>query len=383
MKKEYRLFPFCLAFALVLSACTPKATTQSDAPSAEPTPSPAPTATVTPTEIPEVFQSPAFTVDPSASVALLTSWNGSYLNSLAWSGIQSYCQANGKECASIAVTANPVSSYPAGDTLREALKAGYKVIVASGADFAAGIESGSDIHPDTAFLLMGSSLNKAGNNVVSLTFDELQLGYLAGYAAVSDGYVKLGYLGSADTADYIRYGYGFVQGANDAAQTAGVTVDLLYYYVGENDTPEDIRAVADLWYRSGIRLIFDPGPIVQSTTIPSAEENGGKLITTQGPLTSQSATVAAVAYADPAQAISRTLAAAFGGRFPGGENQTLGCAEQAIDLDISRMARFGQYDYEHVYGKLAAGTVVPLTDADAQSPDRLGCDHVNVSLIEG
>ena len=50
-------------------------------------------------------------------------------------------------------------------------------------------------------------------NTALITYKEEQAGYLAGYAAVYDGYKELGFLGGMAVPAVIRYGYGFVQGA--------------------------------------------------------------------------------------------------------------------------------------------------------------------------
>ena len=58
-------------------------------------------------------------------------------------------------------------------------------------------------------------------NVFCVTFKEEEAGYLAGYAAVKDGFTKLGFLGGMAVPAVIRYGYGYVQGADAAAQELG------------------------------------------------------------------------------------------------------------------------------------------------------------------
>ena len=62
-------------------------------------------------------------------------------------------------------------------------------------------------------------------------FQEDQAGFLAGYAAVKDGYTKLGFMGGMAVPAVIRFGYGFVQGAEFAAEEDGVTgVEVMYNY---------------------------------------------------------------------------------------------------------------------------------------------------------
>ena len=49
---------------------------------------------------------------------------------------------------------------------------------------------------------------------------------MAGYAAVKMGYKKLGFLGGMEVPAVQRFGYGFVQGANDAAVELGIAADV-------------------------------------------------------------------------------------------------------------------------------------------------------------
>ncbi len=51
-----------------------------------------------------------------------------------------------------------------------------------------------------------------------MLYQEEQAGFLAGYAAVMDGYTKLGFLGGIDVPAVMRYGYGYVQGCDYAVQ---------------------------------------------------------------------------------------------------------------------------------------------------------------------
>ncbi len=67
-------------------------------------------------------------------------------------------------------------------------------------------------------------------NVAGIAFEEAQSGYFAGYAAVMEGYTKLGFSGGGGGTNpaCCRYGYGFVQGANAAAAEKDVQVEMNY-----------------------------------------------------------------------------------------------------------------------------------------------------------
>lgn len=65
-------------------------------------------------------------------------------------------------------------------------------------------------------------------NVMCVSFNSLQSGFLAGYNAVISGNTKLGYFGSIYSDTSSSYGAGFVQGAAYAADELGIPVTLDY-----------------------------------------------------------------------------------------------------------------------------------------------------------
>ena len=95
-------------------------------------------------------------------------------------------------------------------------------------------------YPDVSFIIIDAQPVKDGeakleDNVLSIFYAEEQAGYLAGYAAVTEGYRNLGFMGGIAVPAVIRYGYGFVQGADAAAKDLGLAagdVSVKYTYVG-------------------------------------------------------------------------------------------------------------------------------------------------------
>lgn len=64
--------------------------------------------------------------------------------------------------------------------------------------------------------------------MLSILYAEEQAGYLAGYAAVNEGYTQLGFMGGIAVPAVIRYGYGFIQGADATGVSADIVkVDLI------------------------------------------------------------------------------------------------------------------------------------------------------------
>ena len=115
-------------------------------------------------------------------------------------------------------------------------------------------------------------------NVFCVTFKEEEAGYLAGYAAVKDGFTKLGFLGGRAVPAVIRYGYGYVQGADAAAQELGTNVQMNYYYGGQFYGDEKITAKMDGWYDGGTEVVFACGGGIWTSAAEAADKHDGKLI---------------------------------------------------------------------------------------------------------
>ena len=111
-------------------------------------------------------------------------------------------------------------------SITQAVNEGATVIVMPGYLFGEAIGQTQDLYPNVKFIavdvgesdLVDTTLAK---NTHTMVFHEEQAGYLAGYAAVMEGYTKLGYLGGMAVPAVQRYGYGYIQGINDAVPGRG------------------------------------------------------------------------------------------------------------------------------------------------------------------
>ena len=142
-------------------------------------------------------------------------------NQYSYEGVTKFCSNAGLEC----------SYYkPAGDTdqdridaINQAVKDGYGVVVMAGYLFGPACYTVATEHPEVLFLALDVTegdlkAESVPSNIALICYQEEQAGYLAGYAAVQEGYKELGFLGGIDVPAVIRYGYGFIMGADKAAQ---------------------------------------------------------------------------------------------------------------------------------------------------------------------
>ena len=116
------------------------------------------------------------------------------------------------------------------------------------------------------------------DNVYCAIYQEELCGYMAGYAAVKLGYTKLGFLGGMAVPAVIRFGYGYVQGADAAAKELGITIDMKYAYGNQFFGDADITAVMDTWYANGTEVVFACGGGIYTSAAEAAKKAGGKVI---------------------------------------------------------------------------------------------------------
>jgi hypothetical protein len=159
-------------------------------------------------------------------------------NQSAWNGVKSfgdendmtyrYYQPNLEDDGTLSL--ETVKNY-----IDLAVNDGAKYVVLPGEDFAVAAYEYAPTYSDVNFVLVDAYPHSQDDtsarfqeNVMCVTFDELQEGFLAGYSSVIDGYTKLGYLGSVNSSTSGDYGAGYVQGAAYAADELGIPVTLDY-----------------------------------------------------------------------------------------------------------------------------------------------------------
>ena len=115
-------------------------------------------------------------------------------------------------------------------------------------------------------------------NVYCAIYQEELCGYMAGYAAVKLGYRDLGFLGGMAVPGVMRFGYGFVQGADAAASETNEKITLKYAYANTFESDAEITAAMDTWYASGTDIVFSCGGGLFVSVAEAAAKADGKII---------------------------------------------------------------------------------------------------------
>ncbi len=285
-------------------------------------------------------------------------------NQGAWEGLKKYAEEKGISYKYYQPQEGTTDSYL--ETIGLAVEGGAKLVVCPGFLFEEPIYMAQDKYPDVHFILLDGEPHdanytyKTNANVMPILFQEDQAGFLAGYAAVKDGYTKLGFMGGMAVPAVIRYGYGFVQGAEYAAKEDGVTgVQVMYNYTGGFAATPEAQSMAASWYQNGTEVIFGCGGAVGNSVMAAAQEKGAKVIGVDVDQSSESDTVITSAMKLLSNSVYDGVKAFYDGNFPGGATSVFTVANNGVGLpmETSKFTKFNQEQYDAIYKKLAGGEV--------------------------
>ena len=289
-------------------------------------------------------------------------------NQYTWQGVQDFCSANNLNANYYRPTED--SDAARLEQMDNAVNDGAKAIVVAGYLFGSSIAEAQTKYPDVEFLALDVSTSDLGDtaptaNTALITYKEEQAGYLAGYAAVYDGYKELGFLGGMAVPAVIRYGYGFVQGADAAAKEIGADdVHIKYWYSGGFAATDEVKNKMDGWYSEGTEVVFAcGGPVCQSCDA-AAQANGGKMIGVDVDQSGQFDTVITSATKGLAESVNEALTDSMnnGWKFTdayAGKETKLGAAENCVGLPMatSKFNKFTQEQYDTLYAQIVDGTL--------------------------
>ncbi len=330
--------------------------------------------------------------ESGAEIALVTdvgTIDDRSFNQGAWEGVEAYCEDNGVTYAYYQPTEN--SDVARMEQIDNAVVNGAKIVVTPGFLFNTVILEAQDKYPDVNFIFLDGVPQDADFNVrieantVGVLFAEQEAGYLAGYAAVKEGYTSLGFLGGMAVPAVVRFGYGFVEGAEDAAQELGLdSVEIKYGYTGTFEPSPDIQTKAASWYNDGTEVIFACGGGIWSNIDAAADEAGALLIGVDSDQNHLSENFLTSSMKGLQAATYQIIESVYNDTFQGGETVILGAAEEAVGLpmDTSTFETFTQDDYDTLFAMIQDGSVDIVTDADVASAAEIATDIVTVTIVE-
>ncbi len=280
------------------------------------------------------------------------------------------------------------------DAMKAAVDGGAEVVVCAGYLQEAALKRAAIEFPDIPFIFIdGYPLaDDAGNtltNVAGISFKEEQAGYFAGYAAVKDGFTKLGFSGGGGGTNdaCCRFGYGYVQGANAAAAELNTTVDMNYSweYGASFSASAELQTMISGWYANGTEIVFACGGSMFQSISAAASANNGYVIGVDVDQSGESDSVITSAMKELASAVQWAVGHVYDDTFSeiGGVGTSLGVADDAVGLPTAdeswRFETFTVEEYEDLYQQVLDGTLT--VDSDFSKLETTDWSNVNLNII--
>ena len=286
-------------------------------------------------------------------------------NQGTFDGVKLYANANGKSYKYY----QPANGDNATDedriaAMKLACQNGAEVVVAAGFMQAAALEAAAKEYPNVNFVFI-DGWNVGLDNVAGIAFQEEQSGYLAGYAAVMEGYTKLGFMGGGGGTNPAcqRFGYGFAQGAEAAAAAKGVQVELKYSwaYGASFSASTELQTMATGWYQDGTEVIFACGGSMFASVAAAAAAEDAKVVGVDVDQSFQSETVITSAMKGLADAAQWAIAKHYEGKWAeiGNNLTSLGAKDNAVGLPTETwsLTKWTVEQYEALFADIVAGKV--------------------------
>ncbi len=291
------------------------------------------------------------------------------------------------------------------EAMQSAIDNGAEIIVAPGFLQATAMRTVAKANPNVKFIFVdgwsltdstddkGNDNGKPLQNVTAIVYKEEESGFLAGYAAVMEGYTKLGFTGGGGGSNPAcnRFGYGFVQGAEAAAKEKNVNVTVKYSYkYGENfSASSELQTQISGWYQNGTEVVFAcGGSMFQSVKSAAGENANAKIIGVDVDQSNESDRVITSAVKGLSVSVEKVLGQYFDGKWDaelGAKTQNLGAADDATGLptDTWSLKNFTVDQYKAVFEKIKKGEIAPKSDVpgNANNGDWLkGFEKVTVEF---
>lgn len=314
--------------------------------------------------------------DEDIEIALVTdvgNIDDKSFNEGAWKGVVKYATEFNKTYAYYRPSEDSKASRV--ETMEQAISKGAKLVVCPGFLFEEAIYEIQNDYPNVSFLLLdgeprnADGISSISKNVHCIYYNEEQAGYLAGYGAVMDGYRKLGFLGGIAIPAVMRFGWGYIQGANDAAKKLELENDMIsmqYNYAGAFISSPELTTKMTGWYTAGTEVVFACGGAIYLSVTQAAEAANRKVIGVDVDQVAESKTIITSAMKELTNSVVLALKAFYnnGGKWTNeqaGKAMVLGAKDDCIGLPTNEASwRFNTFkvaDYTTLFNQIKNGTI--------------------------
>lgn len=329
-------------------------------------------------------------------IALITdvgTINDKSFNQGAWEGTKKYAEEKKISYKYYQPDTKSTSDYIKSAEI--AIKNGAKTVVTPGYLFENAIWDLQTKYPETKFIILDGSPHNVTDWETNATLDggapdftvkkntypvfyaEEEAGFYAGYAAVKEGFRKLGYMGGMSVPAVVRFGMGYIQGARIAAEELELddnAVEMKYMYLNSFAPDAAHQTKATAWYGTGIDVIFAAAGGAGNSVMKAAEGLEKKwVIGVDIDQRDESQTVLTSAMKELANSVYQTLEKIYAGE-EGGNAVNLDSKVNGVGLpdNFDRFENFTKADYEAAFAKVVDGSITLVDDNDDAYKDAEG-----------
>ena len=311
-------------------------------------------------------------------------------NNDIWNGVIRYTDENSSQ--GFRYTPESLDLAEIEKTIDAAVSEGASTIICLGQEMGQAVFDMQRMERDARFIFIGgvprdeeTGEERIRGNTTCIAPAEEQAGFLAGYAAVSEGYTDLLVLGARRDAPGMRHITGFVQGAEQAVRDAGsnaAAVQVTVRFLGGNVASPALLAETEEDFAAGRQLIYAYESGTKFLAAKAAASAGGRAILGDGADGLPMNGVMAVVDLDYEGAAYHALDMDERGSLETGTTVTLyvdgGGAEMWINSELLRY--FTQDDLDSLAKRIASGRV-RITDQDVTGEPVEGHEIKNVSVV--
>lgn len=316
----------------------------------------------------------------SCDIALITygTMDNSYMEIIK-EGIESASSALGKSYKTFAV-----SDY--GNSYDDAIKAAAgsaSLVILPDATFEEAVYSAQTHYVNTYFILIDGIPHNADRsdstinyNVIPMSYDVADAGFLAGFAAVYDDNNILCFVCDESNQKSLHYCYGFLQGADYAASLDGKTdVSVSIVYESENggfieNISDETQLIAAASDDSVSKILKDNRtktiPLINCTNYDVDNEN-----------------IVATATKNIKPTINDTILDFFNNQVKGGTILRFDTANNGVSLvfDEDSFRKFDENAYKSIYKSLSIQEISIISDTTV-SPEDLGLTNITINIMD-
>ena len=334
------------------------------------------------------------TIAATFELAMITDGNDMSLSdpfiTNTWKGVEKYAKENGISYTYYVPAEVSDKGYIT--AIGKAVENGAKLIVLPNSLFEVAVYDAQYRYPDVNFIIIDGEPRTADyktytieSNVNAIFFSEQEAGFLAGYAAVKNGQRNLGFIGGMALSPVVRYGYGFIAGAKQAAAENKISsINIKYTYSGEFVASEDIQTLAASWYSADTEVIFACGGSLGKSVSAAAEASGSYMIGADVDESELSSSVITSALKKTDAAVYKSIESYYNGEFHGGVIDRYSAADECVGLEInhSRMTGFSDEQYDAILSRLIRGEITLPDENTTDSAAKLSGGGVKVTIVE-